>query len=247
MFVTTRNPLHQRNRVTRSAIDHSVRETLPIPRERVAEPITEQIDAGSTAIFLKDEVIRRLTSGVCMTANASGATVPVLLILTGLPFSGKSALSKDLANALGDAVHVEIDRINTERGLGIGEAPISAMDWSETYRVAYERAEQALSTSLDVVFDATNYSRAQRDILRMTARRAGAESAVIFVDTPVDECRARWLANRESGERYDVREDDFQRVVDRFDAPQADERVLLYYPGMTVDDLVSGLRQVFGR
>lgn len=153
-------------------------------------------------------------------------------------------MSRTLVDIMDNSVHVEIDRVNTERGLGIDAAPIPPTEWAETYRVAYQRADETLSSGLDVVFDATNYSRAQRDILRMNARRQGADSAVIFVDVPLEECRERWLANRESGERYDVRDEDFERVVNRFDPPEPEERVILYLPGMTVNDLLTGLRQV---
>lgn len=168
----------------------------------------------------------------------------MLYIVCGLPFAGKTTMSRELAGVLSDTVHVEIDQINSERGLGIDAAPISPTGWAETYRLAYQRAGEALSSGQDVVFDATNYSHAQRDILRMSANRQGADSAVIFVDIPEEECRSRWQANRRTGDRYDVRDEDFQRVVDRFDPPTPDERVILFLPGMSANDLATGLRQV---
>lgn len=168
----------------------------------------------------------------------------MLYIVCGLPFAGKTTMSRELAEVLGDTTHVEIDQINTERGLGVDAAPISPTEWAETYRLAYQRAEEALSTGEDVVFDATNYSRVQRDILRMNANRQGVDSAVVFVDVPVEECRRRWQANRQSGDRYDVRDEDFERVVKRFDPPTPDERVILFLPGMSVNDLTTGPRQV---
>ncbi len=167
-----------------------------------------------------------------------------MLIVSGLPFAGKTAMSRELAESLDNAAHIEIDQINTERGLGIDAAPISPTEWAETYRLAYQRADEALSTGQDVIFDATNYSRAQRDILRVNARRRGAESAVIFVDVSPEESRARWQANRESVDRYDVRDEDFERVVTRFDPPTPDERVILFLPGMSVENLLSGLAQL---
>lgn len=176
--------------------------------------------------------------------NGNEPRRPVLYIVCGLPFAGKTTMSRTLAEGLENAVHVEIDQVNTERGFGIDAALISPTEWAETYRLAYQRADEALSTGHDVVFDATNYSRAQRDILRMNANRQGADSAVIFVDVPAEECRERWRDNRVSGARYDVRDEDFERVVDKFDPPRPDERVILFLPDMSVKDLMTGLTQV---
>lgn len=170
----------------------------------------------------------------------------MLFIVCGLPFAGKTTMSTGLARQMPNAVHIEIDRINTERGLGINAAPISAVEWAETYRLAYERVDNALAAGNTVILDAANYSRAQRDVLRMHARRHGTESAVLYVDVPVIECRQRWLKNRSSRERYDVRDEDFTNVVEKFDPPRADERVILFMPGMAVEDLLTGIKQLQG-
>jgi len=182
-----------------------------------------------------------------MHADISESPPVLLLIVCGLPFAGKTTMSKELARKLDHTVHVEIDQINTERGLGLDGQAVPLVEWPTTYEIAYGRADFALQSGQSVIFDATNYSRAQRDVLRMKARRAGAESVVVFVDVPESECRARWQANRQTGERYDVRDEDFENVVSRFDPPGAGEQVIIFVQGMRVEDLVSGLRQLFGR
>jgi predicted kinase len=181
-----------------------------------------------------------------MSDNTAQRPRALLLIVCGLPYAGKTRMSHELAKKLDNAVHVEIDEINTERGLGLEGQAVPLAEWPTTYEIAYERAGSALQSGQTVVFDATNYSRAQRDVLRMKARKHGAESVVVFVDVPERECRSRWLKNRDSGERNDVPDSDFEKVVSRFDPPQAEERVLLYLPGMHVDDLAQGVNQVFG-
>lgn len=173
--------------------------------------------------------------------------LPLLIILCGLPCSGKSTVAAGVVRLFENTVAVEIDQINVERDLGNDGVPISPVDWSKTYSVAYERASEALGSDLNVVFDATNYSRAQRDLLRALARRAGAESIVLHIDVPEDEARSRWAAGNGFMDGTGTTPADFQRVADRFDPPQPDERVILYLPGMGIEDLVSGLKQVFAR
>lgn len=51
---------------------------------------------------------------------------------------------------------------------------------------------------------------------------------VVFSDVPAETSRRRWQANRRTGVRYDVRDDDFLYVVEHFEPPQDDERTLRY-------------------
>jgi predicted kinase len=94
---------------------------------------------------------------------------PVLYILCGLLFSGKSTLARVMAAATG-CMLVELDAIDSERGLGLAGAPITSQQWDETYREAYHRIALALIAGQSVLFDATNYTRAQRDDLRHSPR-----------------------------------------------------------------------------
>jgi predicted kinase len=130
-----------------------------------------------------------------------------------------------------DVLHVEIDQINTARGLGLDGAPISAADWATTYAEAFRHVEQGLAMDRSVIFDATNFTRAQRDQVRHIGNRYGAETVILFVDVPAAEARRRWLANREIGQRYDVRDEDFANVMDHFEPPGEDEGVMVRHDG----------------
>lgn len=167
----------------------------------------------------------------------------LLLIICGLPYAGKTAVSRGIVEHLENSTHIDIDQINAERGLGRGGEAVPLAEWPISYQLAYDRANEELARGMHVVFDAANYSRAQRDVLRAAARRAGADSAVVFVDVAPDTCRERW----QSDSRSVMLEHEFERVVDRFEQPTGAERVLLYLPGMDVRDLISGLEQLYGQ
>jgi predicted kinase len=79
-----------------------------------------------------------------------------------------------------------------------------------------------------VIFDAASLTRRQRDDLRAIAARYGACVRVIWLDVLEEVVVARWRLNRETGERYDVRYDDFAQVLTSFEAPGKDENVLRY-------------------
>jgi predicted kinase len=152
---------------------------------------------------------------------------PTLYFLCGLPFAGKSTLARALAAHTG-ARHIALDAVNTERGLGLDGAPITPEQWDETYAEVYRRIEEALAAGGSVIYDETCFLRAQRDAVRAIATRTGVRARLIWVTTPEPIARARLLANRHTGARFDVRDDNFELVATRFELPTPDERPLRY-------------------
>jgi len=165
---------------------------------------------------------------------------PRLYLVCGLPFAGKTTLATALVRRLGLA-HVSIDGINTERGLGFDDQPISSADWTATYDESYRRVERSLRAGRSVLYDAANFTRSQRDEVRAVAARQGAPATVVHVDVPEAEARRRLRRNRETGERYDVRDDDFANVVRNFEPPHPDEQAIRYDPSLDLDAWVRRL------
>ncbi len=148
--------------------------------------------------------------------------------------------------------HVEIDRINTERSVGLDGATISADDWNETYAESFRQLEFHLRSGRSVLHDATNYTREQRQRLRSFANTVGAETVIVYVAVPEEAIRRRWLANRASGVRHDVRDADFLNVLDGFEEPDDDDGFLLRIDGLAsvaeqIARLNAGLSTVLDR
>ncbi|MDP9370345.1 MAG: ATP-binding protein [Chloroflexota bacterium] len=168
-------------------------------------------------------------------------TSPRLLIMCGLPFSGKSTLARELAARL-RFVHLELDAVNVERGAGLDGGVITREDWLAAYRESYRRLDGLLNEGCSVVFDATNFRRAHRERLRRAARRAGAVAMVVYLDMPESETRDRLLRNRAAPLRYDVRDEDFAQVAVGFQPPGEDENVVRCDPTVSVAAVVARLR-----
>lgn len=164
-----------------------------------------------------------------------------LYILCGLPFSGKSILARELAKTH-DLACVAMDAINTERGLGLHGNAISEEDWDITYQEAYRRIDRFLTQGKSVIYDAPSFTKEQRDQLRAIAYSHGMPAKVIFVDVPESVARERWLKNRRTGNRFDVRDDDFAQVVDNFQSPTDEEDVIRYDQTLPLSEWV---HQVF--
>ena len=164
-----------------------------------------------------------------------------LYILCGLPFAGKSTLARELADIY-DLAYIAMDAINTERGLGLHGDAISEQDWDITYQEAYRRIDSFLAQGKSVIYDAPSFTKEQRDQLRAIAHRHGLPAKVIFVDVPQRVARERWLQNRGTGNRFDVRDNDFAQVVDNFQPPTDEEDVMRYDQTLPVSEWV---HQVF--
>jgi predicted kinase len=150
---------------------------------------------------------------------------PILLLMCGLPFSGKTMLATALSQRLGWQ-YISLDAINTERGIGLDGRAIELDEWNETYAEAYRRIGASLSMARSVIFDDTNFSRRLRDQSRDIADRRSAVTHVVYIAVPEAEARKRWAQNRITKERGDIRDDDFAYVARNFEPPASDEAAI---------------------
>jgi predicted kinase len=127
----------------------------------------------------------------------------VLVVMSGLPGVGKSALADALGRELGAPV-LSVDPI--EAAIMRSGIPQSFETGLAAYEVAATLAEHQLTLGLDVVADATNYLEVGREMWRQAARRSGATVTSIEVV-----CRDRALHRR----RLEAR----RREIDGFPEP----------------------------
>ncbi|CAG7582439.1 MULTISPECIES: AAA family ATPase [Rhodococcus] len=109
--------------------------------------------------------------------RSSARRSPVLVVLAGLPGSGKSTIARGLAQSLG-AAHVRIDSIEQ----AILDSSLAAPSVAEAgYRVGYAVARDILRGNVSVVADSVNPIDVTRDAWRTVARDLDASLAEIEV------------------------------------------------------------------
>jgi hypothetical protein len=154
-----------------------------------------------------------------------------LLVTCGLPFSGKSTLSRALARQLGIA-HVEVDALHAANGLRAGIDPIERADWIAAYQRGYAELEALLPEGRSVVFDAVSYRRLQRNRVRRVAERLGVpghrRSRSMSRSTRSRSRLERYRLTRERGERADGELPRGRRW--HAVGPNPDEAVIRYSP-----------------
>ena len=94
-----------------------------------------------------------------------------LVVMAGLPASGKSSVARELARRIG-AVWLRIDSMD-QAIWASGTAPSDLRDW--TYRAAQAVAVDNLKIGRDVIADCVNDSQKARDGWSESGRRSGVD------------------------------------------------------------------------
>jgi predicted kinase len=165
---------------------------------------------------------------------------PRLYIVFGIPFSGKSTVVRELARQRGCRA-IDIDAINTARGVGIAGAAITPDDWEISFASARAQLDDALASGEPVAYDGHIWSRAQRDDFRALASAAGADIIFIYLDVPESVARTRWQANRQTAQRHDVPDNLFTQAVGLMEPPDETESVTRYDGVAPVEAWVAAL------
>jgi predicted kinase len=120
----------------------------------------------------------------------------MLVVMSGLPGTGKSAIADALGHELGAPV-LSVDPI--EAAIWRCGIPASFETGVAAYEVAAVLAEHQLSLGLTAIVDSVSSVEVARDMWRRAADRAGAELRVIEVVCGDERVHRRRLAGRRRG------------------------------------------------
>jgi len=140
---------------------------------------------------------------------------PILYILCGLPFSGKTTLAKAIAGHT-SARYVGFDELWAELNEILDPGMDKADEWEFIRRVAAKRIKKSLKKQISVVYDELNVRYEHRETLRDIARECGAYPIVVLCNTPSSLIAEREESNRNSQERHDVENKNFETAVAQF-------------------------------
>ena len=154
------------------------------------------------------------------------APIPRLVLMCGLPGSGKTTEGQRLAETLG-AVRLSPDEWLA--GLGIDLWDEGARDRLE--RVLWDLAQELLRLGQSVILESGFWLRSDRDEKRTGARAIGAAVELRYLDVPLEELAGR-LARRVASEAGAARISrlDLELFAASFQPPDADELALFDAP-----------------
>lgn len=114
---------------------------------------------------------------------------PYLLIMCGLPSSGKTTISKNVASLLEDKHGIPTMVVSSDdfRGMLSFSSQGFKPEREASVKLLYEAAiATGLEHSFVVISDDMNYYKSMRSDLRQIAKRSDSDYDIVFVDTPLN-------------------------------------------------------------
>ena len=144
---------------------------------------------------------------------------PRLIIICGLPGSGKTTHAQTVAKQSG-AIHFDADE--WMRALGIRYLDEASRHQIETLQ--WTRAKELLALGHTVIFESGPWARGQRDVLRRQAQELGAAVELHYFTAPLDVMLDR--IRRRSPEGAEITREDLENWSRKFRAPNSFEMAL---------------------
>ena len=140
---------------------------------------------------------------------------PILILLVGIPGSGKTTYANKYIEINPNTVHLSSDRIRAE----LWGSEATQGDNNEVFSLMQSRAIESLNNGQSVIYDATNITRRDRAcIISQCPKFAKIEAHIVWA--PIEVC-----IERDAARERTVGKEVIDRMLKRFQSPFYDEGI----------------------
>ena len=166
--------------------------------------------------------------------------MPILYIMCGVGFAGKSTLAKNISEHL-EIPLVSQDGLFFEKEKELNLNQDSDAQWEMLLGMCKQRIREIMTEGKSVVFDNVNLKHAHRDELREIAKEVGGKAVVIYLDTPEETLNKRQDRNKVTRERHDVKQEYLDDAKMQLEIPQRGEDVYTFTPETNLEQFLDNL------
>lgn len=164
---------------------------------------------------------------------------PILYILVGLPFSGKSTLRDKIAE-LTTIRPFSFDKFWVELESTMNEKEKSKLSFEYVSELMRNAMTETLKEGYSVIYDSLNDTPDQREILIDLANKADADYLIIYLNTPIEVIKSRRDINESTAQRHSVDDENFNKSIAKFIPPLSSEKSIEFLPE---DDITSWINK----
>ncbi len=154
---------------------------------------------------------------------------PTLYLMLGYPGAGKTTVAK-LVSEITGAEHIWADH---ERKIKYGQPSYSQTENDELYSELNHRTESLLREGKSVMFDTAFNHYEDRKKLENIARTAGADTVILWVQTPREVAKKRATTDLDAqptrvlNDQEPLHHEHFEYLSDKLEEPRNDETVVI--------------------
>jgi len=169
---------------------------------------------------------------------------PLLIVLSGLPFSGKSTLAKDLATALDLPVVSYDNDIYAKHKHEVPNGASAAEEFEVVQAIARRYIAEKLMAGESFIYDDLGLQKEERESIRKIAENSGARYILLFLDTPVSIIEQRRKDNDRSNIRGHIKDEKMSLNISLLEKPDSDEQAIVVHPEMSLNHIITVIRSL---
>jgi len=164
---------------------------------------------------------------------------PLIISLTGLPFSGKSTLAKVLSEELSLPIVNYDNDVYAKHKHEVPAGTLPAKEFEMIETIAREYLAKKLIAGQSLIYDDLGLQKEDPEHIRQLASENGANYVLVFVDTPIEVIEERRSLNHQTNGREHIDSEKLHLDISLLEKPQPDEPAIVVTPSTSIEHIVA--------